>query len=25
VAIVIFPEVCEYTIEEILSVEFLPD
>ena len=24
-AIVIFPEVCEYTIEEILSVEFLPD
>ena len=25
VAIVILPEVCEYTIEEILSVEFLPD
>ena len=25
VAIVIFPEVCKYTIEEILSVEFLPD
>ena len=24
-AIVIFPEVCKYTIEEILSVEFLPD
>ncbi len=24
-AIVIFPEVCEYAIEEILSVEFLPD
>ena len=25
VAIVIFPEICKYTIEEILSVEFLPD
>ena len=24
-AIVIFPEVCKYTIDEILSVEFLPD
>ncbi len=24
-AIVIFPEVCEYTIDEILSVEFLPN
>lgn len=24
-AIVIFPEICPYTVEEILSVEFLPD
>lgn len=24
-AIVMFPEACEYAIEEILSVEFLPD
>ena len=24
-AIVIFPEICKYTIDEILSVEFLPD
>ena len=24
-AIVIFPEVGEYTIDEILSVDFLPD